>query len=46
MRPSLDDDFPDRHVPMEMIGATMEELFSTWSVPKGYKRDEVWSLVS
>jgi hypothetical protein len=30
---------------MEMIGATMEQLFSTWSVPIGYKRDEVYSLV-
>jgi hypothetical protein len=23
----------------------MEKLFSAWSVPRGYKRDEVWSLV-
>jgi hypothetical protein len=22
------------------------DVFSTWSVPGGYKRDEVWSLVS
>jgi hypothetical protein len=31
----------DRHVPMEMIGTTMERLFSTWSVLRGYKRDAV-----
>jgi hypothetical protein len=23
----------------------MEEMFSTWSVPRSYKRDEVWSLL-
>jgi hypothetical protein len=22
----------------------MKAVFSTWSVPKGYKRDEVWSF--
>jgi hypothetical protein len=39
--PMLSDDFADRHIPMEMTGATVEELFSMWSVPKGYKRDGV-----
>jgi hypothetical protein len=27
MRPLLSDDFVERHIPMEMIGATMKELY-------------------
>jgi hypothetical protein len=40
-KPLVSNAFADKHVPVEMIGATMEELFSAWSVPRGYKRDEV-----